>query len=92
MAAASEAVPRTAGLRETSPRAAALDALDGTSGCHVRLWSAARAGGYLMVDRVTGARHCLTPIDDAGYAVDEAEVVFWGLRGSCQRDHEVRSR
>ena len=36
------------------------------------------------VDCATGARPCLTPSDDAGYALDEAEVVFWGLCPSCQ--------
>jgi len=36
------------------------------------------------VDCATDARPCLTPSDDAGYALDEAEVVFWGLCPSCQ--------
>jgi Fur family ferric uptake transcriptional regulator len=36
------------------------------------------------VDCATGARPCLTPSDDAGFALDEAEVVFWGLCPSCQ--------
>jgi Fe2+ or Zn2+ uptake regulation protein len=36
------------------------------------------------VDCATEARPCLTPSDDAGYALDEAEVVFWGLCPSCQ--------
>jgi len=36
------------------------------------------------VDCATGARPCLTPSDDAGYALDEAEVVFWGLWPTCQ--------
>jgi len=35
------------------------------------------------VDCATDARPCLTPSDDAGYALDEAEVVFWGLCPSC---------
>ncbi len=36
------------------------------------------------VDCATGARPCLRPSDDAGYALDEAEVVFWGLCPTCQ--------
>ncbi len=36
------------------------------------------------VDCAIGARPCLTPSDDAGYQLDEAEVVFWGLCPSCQ--------
>ncbi|HEY2044324.1 MAG TPA: Fur family transcriptional regulator [Jatrophihabitans sp.] len=35
-------------------------------------------------DCAAGVRPCLTPSDDAGYAVDEAEVVFWGVCPSCQ--------
>lgn len=41
-------------------------------------------GDTADVDCATGARPCLTPSDDAGFAVDEAEVVFWGLCPSCQ--------
>ncbi len=36
------------------------------------------------VDCATDARPCLRPSDDAGYALDEAEVVFWGLCPTCQ--------
>jgi Fur family transcriptional regulator, stress-responsive regulator len=36
------------------------------------------------VDCVVGAAPCLTPDDAAGYAVDEAEVVFWGLCPECR--------
>lgn len=38
------------------------------------------------VDCTVGARPCLTPSDDAGYVLDEAEVVFWGLCPHCQND------
>jgi len=44
------------------------------------------------LDCATGTQPCLTPSDDAGYAVDEAEVVFWGLCPSCQRKQEPRSQ
>ncbi len=36
------------------------------------------------VDCVVGAPPCLTPDDDHGFAVDEAEVTFWGLCPECQ--------
>ncbi len=51
------------------------------------------------VDGVTGAQPCLTLAEDMGFAVDEAEVVFWGVCPACkaaessedgaQRDEEV---
>jgi Fe2+ or Zn2+ uptake regulation protein len=40
------------------------------------------------VDCVVGARPCLSPGDEAGYVVDEAEVVFWGICPQCQRDRQ----
>ncbi|MGY1839474.1 MULTISPECIES: Fur family transcriptional regulator [unclassified Modestobacter] len=36
------------------------------------------------VDCVVGQAPCLEPSDAAGFAVDEAEVVFWGLCAGCQ--------
>ncbi|WP_225730835.1 MULTISPECIES: Fur family transcriptional regulator [unclassified Nocardia] len=39
-------------------------------------------GAVVDVDCVVGAAPCLTPDDDHGYVIDEAEVVFWG---SCPR-------
>jgi len=43
------------------------------------------------VDCATDARPCLTPSDDAGYALDEAEVVFWGLCPTCQLKQQSHS-
>jgi Fur family ferric uptake transcriptional regulator len=37
------------------------------------------------VDCVLGAPACLTPTDHHGFAVDEAEIVFWGLCPACQQ-------
>jgi Fur family transcriptional regulator, stress-responsive regulator len=31
-----------------------------------------------------GIQPCLTPIDDAGFVLDEAEIVFWGLCPQCR--------
>jgi Fur family transcriptional regulator, stress-responsive regulator len=40
-------------------------------------------GRMVDVDCAVGAAPCLTPSDDAGYEVDEAEVVYWGRCPSC---------
>jgi Fur family ferric uptake transcriptional regulator len=43
-----------------------------------------RACGTIVdVDCATGAAPCLTPSDDGGFVVDEAEVVYWGLCPPC---------
>jgi Fur family transcriptional regulator, stress-responsive regulator len=36
------------------------------------------------VDYVVGPRPCLEPASEPGFAIDEAEVVFWGLCPACQ--------
>lgn len=41
-------------------------------------------GRTVDVDCVVGAGPCLTPHDAGGFAVDEAEVVFWGLCPGCR--------
>jgi Fur family ferric uptake transcriptional regulator len=41
-------------------------------------------GHITDVDCVTGAAPCLEPIEAAGFAVDEAEVTFWGLCANCR--------
>lgn len=44
-----------------------------------------RACGRISdVDCAVGSTPCLIPSDDAGYLLDEAEVVFWGLCPRCQ--------
>ena len=35
------------------------------------------------VDCAVGYTPCLTPADDAGYDLDEAEVVYWGRCPDC---------
>ncbi len=40
-------------------------------------------GAIADVDCTTGAAPCLTPSADAGFVVDEAEVLFWGRCPSC---------
>ncbi len=40
-------------------------------------------GAIEDVDCASGAAPCLTPDDDRGYSVDEAEVTYWGLCPAC---------
>ena len=53
-----------------------------------------RACGRMVdVDCAVGAVPCLTAADDAGYDIDEAEVIYWGRCPACRqaarrRDHE----
>jgi Fur family ferric uptake transcriptional regulator len=41
-------------------------------------------GDTADVDCTVGLAPCLEPSDAAGFAVDEAEVTFWGLCPACQ--------
>ncbi|OFB39971.1 transcriptional repressor [Mycolicibacterium sp. (ex Dasyatis americana)] len=41
-------------------------------------------GAVADVDCAVGETPCLEPSDLAGFAVDEAEVVFWGVCADCQ--------
>jgi len=43
-----------------------------------------RCGATQDVDCAVGPAPCLAPSQAHGFAVDEAEVVFWGLCPSCQ--------
>ena len=40
-------------------------------------------GGIADVDCAVGPAPCLSPSDDHGFVVDEAEVVFWGICPDC---------
>jgi Fur family transcriptional regulator, stress-responsive regulator len=40
-------------------------------------------GRVVDVDCATGAAPCLTPNDDSGYEIDEAEVAYWGRCPDC---------
>jgi len=41
-------------------------------------------GSMLDVDCAKGRAPCLHPVEDHGYAIDEAEVIYWGLCPNCQ--------
>ena len=43
-----------------------------------------RCGITADVDCVIGSAPCLAPSSAHGFAVDEAEVIFWGLCPDCQ--------
>ncbi len=50
-----------------------------------------RACGRMVdVDCAVGAAPCLTPVDDVGYEVDEAEVTYWGRCPECLARDAVR--
>ncbi|MET0144187.1 MAG: Fur family transcriptional regulator [Ilumatobacteraceae bacterium] len=42
-------------------------------------------GGLVDVDCAVGDAPCLTAADDAGYQIEEAEVIYWGSCPSCQQ-------
>ena len=52
-------------------------------------------GRMVDVDCAVGDTPCLTAADDAGYEIDEAEVIYWGRCPECvagaQRPHTRRS-
>jgi Fe2+ or Zn2+ uptake regulation protein len=40
-------------------------------------------GDMVDVDCAAGEAPCMTAADDHGYAIDEAEVIYWGLCPGC---------
>jgi len=44
-------------------------------------------GSTVDVDCAVGEAPCLTPAIDAGYEVDEAEVIYWGTCPACLRSN-----
>ena len=42
-----------------------------------------RAAPSLTFDCAVGLPPCLTPSDDHGFWIDEAEVTYWGLCPGC---------
>ncbi|MGD9619376.1 MAG: Fur family transcriptional regulator [Mycolicibacterium sp.] len=55
-----------------------------------------RCGSIADVDCAVGVTPCLTPAESAdalnGFAVDEAEVLYWGLCPDCSQKETARSR
>lgn len=51
-----------------------------------------RACGRMVdTDCAVGAAPCLSPADDAGYRIDEAEVIYWGRCPECLAQTRERS-
>jgi Fe2+ or Zn2+ uptake regulation protein len=48
-------------------------------------------GAIADVDCAVGEAPCLTPSDDAGFAIDEAEVVYWGWCSACSAQQPVHT-
>jgi Fur family ferric uptake transcriptional regulator len=46
------------------------------------------------VDCAVGYRPCLEPAEDHGFAIDEAEVIYWGHCPACRKKsgHQERSK
>src|SRR5690348_15267141 len=52
-----------------------------------------RACGTIAdVDCAVGEAPCLTASDDSGFAIDEAEVIYWGLCPDCSAAQVSRSQ
>jgi Fe2+ or Zn2+ uptake regulation protein len=49
-------------------------------------------GRTVDVDCAVGAAPCLTPAEDSGFEIDEAEVVYWGRCPECLAQHRDPSR
>ncbi|GIH46237.1 hypothetical protein Mro03_14160 [Microbispora rosea subsp. rosea] len=43
-------------------------------------------GRVTDVDCAVGHAPCLEPVSDAGYLVDEADVIYWGLCPPCRAE------
>ena len=41
------------------------------------------------VDCAVGSAPCLTAVDDKGYDIDEAEVIYWGRCPQCQSNSQT---
>ena len=48
-------------------------------------------GRMVDVDCAVGAAPCLTPADDSGFEIDEAEVIYWGRCPDCLARAPLRS-
>ena len=49
-------------------------------------------GRVVDVDCAAGSAPCLTPADDGGYEIDEAEVAYWGRCPDCLAQSQAPSR
>lgn len=49
-----------------------------------------RCGVTTDVDCAVGAAPCLEPSDTSGFAVEEAEIIFWGLCPQCRQENNTK--
>ena len=66
---------------DLGPGPARYDARVGDNHHHI---ACRRCGMVADVDCVVGAAPCLEPGESLGFALDEAQVTFWGLCTRCQ--------
>ncbi len=71
-------------LRRIQPAGSAARYEDRVGDNHHHLICRA-CGRMVDVDCALGATPCLTAADDAGYEIDEAEVIYWGRCPACQQ-------
>ncbi|GAA5023301.1 Fur family transcriptional regulator [Actinopolymorpha pittospori] len=48
-------------------------------------------GAIADVDCAVGETPCLTAVDDSGYVIDEAEVIYWGRCPDCVASETARA-
>ena len=51
-----------------------------------------RCGHMADVDCAAGYRPCLEVVDDFGFDIDEAEVIYWGTCAACQQARAAAGR
>jgi Fur family transcriptional regulator, stress-responsive regulator len=69
-------------LRRIQPAGSPARYEDRTGDNHHHLICRA-CGRMVDVDCAVGAVPCLTPADDSGFEIDEAEVIYWGRCPEC---------
>ncbi len=74
-------------LRRIQPAGSAARYEDRVGDNHHHLICRA-CGRMVDVDCAVGAMPCLTAADDAGYEIDEAEVIYWGRCPNCRQAAE----
>lgn len=79
-------------LRRIQPAGSAARYEDRVGDNHHHLICRA-CGRMVDVDCALGATPCLTAANDAGYEIDEAEVIYWGRCPDCRQasDHVMSS-
>lgn len=74
-------------LRRIQPSGSAARYEDRVGDNHHHLICRA-CGSMVDVDCAVGDTPCLTAADDAGYEIDEAEVIYWGHCPACRQAGE----